>query len=622
MDEQTHKSVNDEILIEKKLYASYAAVPRPEFVRKLQTQLMEQAVEKPHLSINHQARKKFFSHMTWGIASIVILAAIFLFTPPGRVLAHNILHFFSRSEEEYTLPVASPVSMVAVTPGITQPTLTPTPISGFSAVCEKNSNPICSLEQIRKMVDFPVKGLAELPAGFSFIGATGRPDQILLLYRRNDGQSSLVLIQEKFTKKNTQALKVSNETVVENVKIGSLDGEYVLGSWEGNPGEQELNWDPTFPQQTLRWQEEEVLITMFYTVNPDLTSNQMDKDYLLSLANKLTTSEILTFQPTATVQPGSIIYENTDELERAAGFEIVEPAWLPEGYHLQQAKYLPEMQAVCLEYSHPSDTEGNSLSIVEYGVAPLPTLAELSSIDPQYFETQMKTVGGAQENQGLFASNIQNQTKVCGNLWQDQVLLVASDQGNFAIWARSVFWNSKNHDFLTPQQMIKVAESITGVKTISDDQLDPDYITSIADAERLAGFHIKLPTRLPEGVSFDHIQVENKGPVTTVQAYYQADFFVIVVNIISGGSDTLDSLRNDPRNPVDPDHPWFDIVELRGTEGMISQGLFDSGEFLKLENGGDGSASLVWFEDGMKYVIRGFNAYPKDVWLDIAESMK
>ena len=47
--------------------------------------------------------------------------------------------------------------------------------------------------------------------------------------------------------------------------------------------------------------------------------------------------------------------------------------------------------------------------------------------------------------------------------------------------------------------MVRLAESITGVHTVSENQPDPEYLNSIEDAKKIAGIPLKLPTKLPGG---------------------------------------------------------------------------------------------------------------------------
>ena len=55
---------------------------------------------------------------------------------------------------------------------------------------------------------------------------------------------------------------------------------------------------------------------------------------------------------------------------------------------------------------------------------------------------------------------------------------------------------------------------------------------------------------------------------------------------------------------------------------VLSQSYWDDKKWKELPDGGDGGASVTWFEDGIKYSVGGFNAYPGNVWLEMAKSLK
>lgn len=326
-------------------------------------------------------------------------------------------------------------------------------------------------------------------------------------------------------------------------------------------------------------------------------------------------------QPSATPEPTPLSYDTIAGVEKAAGFKVVEPAKLPVGYRLTEAYYSPESQLVCLEYYLSSADTNNYVSILESASAPLPSISELFTNHGIYTSTRLVDIGGAQDGQGLYASGDMLPSKVCGNFGQDQMLQVQTGGLSFIIFARMETGTSQHHNFMTLMQMSRLAESISGVYTIPDDQIDPDFITSQAEAERLAGFRIKLPTQLPEGIALDHFKVEKAGGVVTLSAtylFYGGAWEGFVLRIISGSMDTLESLNR----PTDPQNPEYLKIRLRGTDGIISQGLYDAGVWLRLDTIHDGGADLVWFEDGLEYRIGGFNRYSQAGWLAIAEGLK
>lgn len=547
-----------------------------------------------------------------GVISLILLiaAVVFLVSPQARAWAQNALLFFTRAGDERTLPTPMAVNLVEVTPGHQQPTLTPTPAwrPDFYATCGDFTAPRCSLGQIQEMVSFPLKGIVDIPEGLAFVGATGGPAGVTLVYRQDDPYAAIHLFQGMLTEAEKVGAEVGESARVEPVQIGDTVGEYVRGTYVHFGGDKIATWDPDANIQTLLWEEGDIRFSM-QVVELDW----LDKAGMAQLAALLTDRADT---PIARQAPESL--PSLAEVEESAGFSVLQPAWLPEGYHFDGARHLPEAQIICLEYRHPEDPEdmGPSLSIAQSAQAPLPDLDELFPAPAgsnRYLVQENTTVGGALDGKGLYAHS-RMYAQLCDGSLQSRVLQVQMERMNFSIFARADgLFASRN--WLTRQEMVRVAESITGVPTVVDDQLDPEFLTSVEDAESLVNFDLKLPTRLPEGKAFDHIRIEANRLVQEVTIFYSDGNNVISVTQTSGRLDTLEmALKDHPES--------YDSVTIQGQPALISQGYWDSNGWREIEDGGDGGASVIWFEDGIKYTIGGFNEYPRDVWIAIAESLE
>ena len=128
-----------------------------------------------------------------GVLILLLSLGMIFVLPQGRAWANTILRFFIPSGDKITLPTPRPVNLVGVTTGTAQPTLTPEFLwsPGFVNTCGEWAAPRCSVEQIREMVDFPVKEIAPLPKGMKYIEATGGPQGVTLVYQRDDPYSTL-----------------------------------------------------------------------------------------------------------------------------------------------------------------------------------------------------------------------------------------------------------------------------------------------------------------------------------------------------------------------------------------------------------------------------------------------
>ena len=310
------------------------------------------------------------------VTAIVVLAllfagAVFLITPQGQALAQSLLRFFTRSQNN-TMPVPTSVPLVWVekTPGATEaaqvtPSLEPT-LTGaaFSNQCGDFRSPTCSVEQIRKMVKFTVKELGLIPEPLHFIGATGGPDRVTLLYDTQDHSGFIVLTQEQWTGSAAQKnwINIGPNAVVETVQIGSLSGEYVKGSFGYRSGETQATWNDNAGMQNLRWVDNGVFMTI-ERAGPDGPGKPIDRDGLVAIAESMTTgpaSAVATPLPSLTPtltsvpetpEPGYQFTLSIAEAAQKAGFSVQAPTHLPQILTFVGASYDPATNFVRLSYT-------------------------------------------------------------------------------------------------------------------------------------------------------------------------------------------------------------------------------------------------------------------------------
>jgi hypothetical protein len=472
---------------EKMHQATRLPLPDPQFDDVLWTRIVELDYQT---SINsEEPRKGFlielhaflngnqprFRRLRTGMAFILALAlaAFLLFsTPAGRTLAQSIIHFFTpQISDVLPVPTEKPLVWAEQTPGKPVPTQTELPKAGNFPECGNFPKPLCSVEQIRSKVDFPVKQLASAPAPMIFIGATGEPGTVWILYDTPDHSGAILMTIQPWSGGSEKLSRnIGATAVVDAVKIGDFSGEYVKGAFGYQSGETEAHWDNNADTQTLRWVDAGVLYTL-------LTSGQhLNKDELISLAGNLTDKPAN--QPdTPTPGPDAVEPEVYDfrkdypltlaEAEKLAGYKVLQPSSLPEILSFLGAAYKPEEKMVRTSFMRSQDigqtTDGLLLSeqpIPESGAYPLSsfivgTKTEVDKYAPGIIVGTVERiqVGGVMTQ--YVEGNWQG-TDCCGWKWSPDPYL------------KRLRWQTKDMAFelsyvgleITKEDILKIAESL------------------------------------------------------------------------------------------------------------------------------------------------------------------
>ena len=294
------------------------------------------------------------------VIAIVMIVVIFFSLPEGRTLAQEVMHFFTRGETNVMPgPTATPVKWVEQTPGVAAPTFTPQPpnmsVAPFEASCGSYQEPRCTVDAIRKLVDFPIFALAQLPGEMYYSGATGGPDFVRVSYRSPNQSGYLDIREEPFMGEEGQLnWQLGADAEIQSVQVGSVTGEYVKGSYNGTYGPP--TWDSDLDLQQIRWVNKGVLFTLSMTgTNPSL-----DRDSLAALAATLTDGPVgesgipAVETPTPTSEPFDIrdVYPlSLIEAEELSGFTLLTPSRLPENLTFIGANFDEKTQIVTVLYN-------------------------------------------------------------------------------------------------------------------------------------------------------------------------------------------------------------------------------------------------------------------------------
>lgn len=371
--------------------------------------------------------------------TIVVLLALALITPQGRAFAQNILRFFVRTESDaIPMPTSEPVNWVDLTPGVPSATRTPQPVTAiFANDCGDYGSPTCSVEQIRSKVDFPVKEPANIPQGLYFMGATGGPDNIHLLYYYENHSGSLSITMERWAgAPSPQTDLIGASAKVEEVPIGGLTGEYFKGIFVSESEGNVATWDPNFGVETLRWVEDGISYTMQYSYPPA----PLGKEGMAALAENMTTEPVAKLpMPVPTEDPyvwnPSDTYNlSVSEAEQLAGFKLSLPTRLPEIISLVGASYDAEHNVVAVFYLFDQNLYGPNTDgvVLREQIAPNPAdcfLCDISIGDyndvPQGNPDNMMVVPADAELEtvqigtvtGKYIQGVWSGTDCCGWVW-------------------------------------------------------------------------------------------------------------------------------------------------------------------------------------------------------------
>jgi hypothetical protein len=204
-------------------------------------------IEQPSSS---KVRRKTRLRLAWSLAIllVIILVSSAILIPPVRAIARQIIYSF----------IAAPSNQIEVQVTLSSP--------GDLFNYSDPSNFQLTPEEVQSLAGFRVRQISPLPAGLNLLGARFDPyyNAVVLLYQAD--HFTLFLTQRPL--ENSQdVFSVGEQAVVEIVKIGDVQGEFVQGGWKSistqeigesqTPGNQlaiTAVWDNALPQSTLRWQ--------------------------------------------------------------------------------------------------------------------------------------------------------------------------------------------------------------------------------------------------------------------------------------------------------------------------------------------------------------------------------
>jgi hypothetical protein len=243
---------------------------------------------------------------------------------------------------------------------LSYPTATP-------ALQRKTSLPTwnLTLDQAEQLASFEVRAPLNLPPGYrldnvTFDPRTGEVAQFYEFHPYSAGEQFIL-----HQRPSKPADVIGRSAAIEQMTIGGIEVEYVGGSWYDDPDSKTESWHSDSIFHTFRWLEGDFYFTLeiLFDESDTWSPAYWTRDGMLAIMEV-----ILGLRAEF---PELVNYNNLtsiDQAEEAAGFELLIPSVLPDGFVFTRAVYQPQTKSVLLFYQPQEGTRavsGVSLRINE-----------------------------------------------------------------------------------------------------------------------------------------------------------------------------------------------------------------------------------------------------------------
>lgn len=350
------------------------------------TPLMRQRLATRFRSRKHQAKgERHQPRLSLaGLAFLLVLVAgtIFFVTPQGRGVAQTVIRFFNLAQNDILpLPTgqttepphptrtAAPTRVVElqeVTPAanasgaLSFPTVTP--VTDAKADGAKWN---LTIEQAEQFVGFKLRVPVSLPSGYRLDNVIFDPrtSEVTQIYGFHPYSAGEQFILHQRPSKPTDV--IGQSAIVEQMTVGGVGVEYVAGAWFGAAGASTESWHTDSIYHTFRWQEGDFFFTLeiLFDDSDTWSPAYWTKDGMLAMV------EIV--MGVRAEFPEQININNLtslDQAEKVAGFDLLVPSVLPEGFVFSRAVYEPQTKRILLFYQPQDgsrDSSGVRLVIIE-----------------------------------------------------------------------------------------------------------------------------------------------------------------------------------------------------------------------------------------------------------------
>ena len=541
------------------------------------------------------AMKKRFAQRNYRIAAlaagVVLLLVVFLATPQGQAATQTLVGYFRPAESD-VLPQPVPTGESGIQP-------TPTTISATD--CGSFGSPLCTLDEVRNRVDYPVKQIA-LGQGLTFKGAFVQKGLVVLHY-----DPGVVLTQEPVNEAPEIPWEVGTSAQVEEVQIGPARGEYVQGVWQADADDPFAEWQNE-GLQTLIWEHEGIRFRLLVLGNP------AEKEQMLTWAAGLTVTEM-------TSEPDLSNIREVSEAEALVGYAIRSLNPIPDGYIFTHASIHAETKSVCLHYMYTrNDGPGPYLLLGQGPADQTPGLVHGEG--GQNEEPIAVTIGGAEQAFALQPFGWARESKwACASADTesnyDRAYLTLTWQAagqQYDLYTSAIGSKCMMAEALSDLDRVQLAEGVTGVSTHAADEFDPACTMDVAQLSGYLGYPVQAPGWLPDGLALRG--ASGWGNTRSAMLYYgypgdiHAALTILQEPIADPvGTDLLELVEERMATPEGEAIPadGYERVEINGSEGILMLGSWVSEE--------DGTVrwyqspgfipTLYWQKDGLLVTLGG-----------------
>jgi hypothetical protein len=516
---------------------------------------------------------------TFKIAAVVMaISLIIIITPIGRVFANEVVQFFARVQSNvlHLSPdqVSEPVPTITPEPTRALPLLPAEQVAQITSTATPFSEPVqpqepmqnLSIVEARYYAGFDLFEPTDMPRDYRLTQITYDPIQQAVQLRYASPRAGSGEFFQITQGKNLEPFSVGSTAQVETISIGEYPAEFVRGGWFVANGSDEAVWENDSGTYTLRWQVNEITISIEFFVNDSFYPAYLERDEMLALANSLThcdKTDSKTYYTCAISQAAA-----------AAGFTPWQFPTAPQGLNFKHIDYQPGRTA--LWYSGGAGELGVLQSQQNFAT---PEENSWFSVPASAIQSVMISGQPGEYVRGEFKSRPGESEAV----WDPDLDLERMRWKNGAWWFQIVKWGEP---VLSLEELTDLAGQITADAALvqAGRQQEPveeesgfaTVYNSVAEVETAAGFDVLEPGLLPEGLPFSHARCESAGG--TVMLFYgsfAADKMHANGPLLLIGETPLSKVVGDAPDMYPPEA--LESIEVNGYPGQLIKGTLFAG---------------------------------------------